>query len=75
MESYEADVVKVIGDRSNNLSIASHLYDVLRFFDSTGVDVIYSESFEETDLGQAIMNRLLKAAGHQIYNVNEGDLS
>ena len=68
-DAYEADVVKVIGDRENNLSIATHLYDVLRFFDSTGVDVIYSESFEETDLGQAIMNRLLKAAGHQIYEV------
>lgn len=74
-EAYDADVVKVIGDRSNNLSIASHLYDVLRFFDTTGVDVIYSESFESKELGQAIMNRLLKAAGHQIYDVNEGDLS
>lgn len=66
---YDADIVKVIGDRDNKLSIASHLYDVLRFFDSTGVDVIYSESFDETDLGHAIMNRLLKAAGHQIYEV------
>lgn len=72
---YEADVVKVIGDRKDHLSIATHLYDVLRFYDSTGVDVIYSESFDDIELGQAIMNRLLKAAGHHYYDVDKGDLS
>lgn len=73
-DCYDADVVSVIGDRGDNLSIAVHLYDVLRFFDNTGVDVIYSESFDEIDLGQAIMNRLLKAAGHSIFYISEGDL-
>jgi L-threonylcarbamoyladenylate synthase len=29
------------------------------------VDVIYSESFPTSGVGQAIMNRLLKAAGHK----------
>lgn len=71
---YEADVVKCIGDRSDNLSIASHLYDVLRFFDTTEVDIIYSESFDDADLGQAIMNRLLKAAGHNVIDSEEGGL-
>lgn len=74
-DKYDADVVKVIGNRDDSLSIAAHLYDVLRFFDTAGVDVIYSEGFEDKDLGQAIMNRLLKAAGHHIYDVNKGDLS
>jgi L-threonylcarbamoyladenylate synthase len=30
------------------------------------VDVIYSESFSTPRIGNAIMNRLLKAAGHQV---------
>ena len=33
------------------------------------VDVIYSESFATPRIGQAIMNRLLKAAGHQVLQV------
>ncbi len=33
------------------------------------VDYIYSESFSQDHLGQAIMNRLSKAAGYQIYKV------
>ena len=63
---YDADVVVSAGGRTDSLSIASRLYDILRSFDSSAVDVIYSECFEDNDLGQAIMNRLLKAAGHHI---------
>ena len=35
-------------------------------FDADGVDAIYSESFDREGIGAAVMNRLLKAAGHQI---------
>ena len=38
-------------------------------FDDLKVDYIYSESFSQDHLGQAIMNRLSKAAGYQIYKV------
>ena len=38
-------------------------------FDSLGVDVIYSESFDTPQIGAAIMNRLIKAAGHHILSV------
>ena len=31
-----------------------------------GVDYIYSESFTGSGLGTAIMNRLIKAAGHRV---------
>ena len=37
--------------------------------DERNVDVIYSESFESDGLGMAIMNRLLKAAGHNVIRV------
>lgn len=67
--SYPAGLVKSMGTRSDELSISSHLYKILREFDESDVKVIYSESFEEGAMGSAIMNRLLKAAGHKIITV------
>lgn len=64
--AYEADEVIVIGDREDELMISSNLYRALREFDTRGVDYIYSESFEGDGLGDAIMNRLIKAAGHRV---------
>ena len=51
-------------------SIAHRLYAVLREFDDEEVTLIYSESFDAGGMGQAIMNRLLKAAGHQVLDVS-----
>ena len=65
-----ADVLS-IGSREEEETIAHHLYEVLRDFDDDRVDVIYSEAFYTPRMGQAIMNRLLKAAGHKIINVEE----
>ena len=58
--------VKSVGKRADESSIAHRLYSILREFDDESVDVIFSESFNDSNLGQAIMNRLLKAAGHQV---------
>lgn len=66
---YAADIVKSIGKRVDEDSIALHLYAILREFDELDVDVIYSESFATPRIGHAIMNRLLKAAGHQVIEV------
>jgi len=66
MEQYRADVVFSIGARADEDAIAQHLYKILRDFDEQQVDVIYSESFATPRIGQAIMNRLLKAAGYQV---------
>lgn len=71
VDRYPKGDIKCIGSRKNELSIASHLFQVLREFDEDGVEVIYSESFEAPGLGEAIMNRLLKAAGHQIIDVSD----
>ncbi len=65
-ERYRADVVKCVGRRRDEESIARHLYGILRDFDEEGVTRIYSEGFEAEGLGQAIMNRLLKAAGYHV---------
>jgi len=63
---YSADVVLSCGMRNDLASVATKLYDVLRNFDASGVDVIFSESFPNEGIGNAIMNRLTKAAGHHI---------
>lgn len=67
---YCADVVKSVGSRKDERSIASRLFTVLREFDDNYVTKIYSESFESSGLGQAIMNRLLRAAGHRVVRLS-----
>lgn len=62
--------VKSIGTRKNEEAIAAHLFDCLREFDTSNATYIFSESFEDNSLGQAIMNRLLKAAGYQIVRID-----
>ena len=66
---YRCTCVKSIGSRKDEDTIARHLYGILREFDDIEIDDIYSESFATPRIGQAIMNRLLKAAGHQIINI------
>ena len=66
---YQGGVVRTIGSRSDELSISRHLFGILRDFDTLAVDRIYSESSETPQMGQAIMNRLMKAAGHQVLEV------
>ena len=61
---YKYGIVKNIGTRENEKTIARNLYRVLREFDDEKVDIIYSESFAMQGIGSAIMNRLEKAAGH-----------
>ncbi len=63
---YHGEDVRIIGTRQDEETIARHLFAVLREFDELGTQYIFSEAFSQQDLGQAIMNRLLKAAGHQI---------
>lgn len=66
---YQTGIVKSIGTREEEDTIARHLYGILREFDDLDVDIIYSESFSTPRIGQAIMNRMLKAAGHQVIEV------
>jgi len=66
---YTKGVVKSVGTREDEATIANHLYGILREFDADEVDYIFSESFATGGMGNAIMNRLLKAAGHQVIHV------
>lgn len=69
VSGYHADSVKSAGNRKEEETIAKELYRILREFDDEKVTVIYSEAFDENGIGQAIMNRLLKAAGHHVERV------
>ncbi len=63
---YTGDVVLSMGAREDEDAIARRLYRILRELDEREIHVIYSESFDSPGIGQAVMNRLLKAAGHQV---------
>ena len=65
-DSYQADVILSVGSRASMDSVAHNLFRALREFDEEHVDFIYSESFDASGCGFAVMNRLLKAAGHQV---------
>ena len=64
-------VLKNLGHEDDEASVARALYRVLRDFDEEQVDVIYSEGFVQDGVGQAVMNRLIRAAGHRILSVPE----
>ncbi len=67
--NYKYGDVVSIGSRNDELSISKKLYRVLREFDDKNVDYIFGENFESEELGYAIMNRMLKAAGYQVEKV------
>ena len=68
-ERYDAQVILSMGKRADEDAIAQHLYKILRECDELDVGEIYSECFQTPRIGQAIMNRLLKAAGHTVIHV------
>ena len=69
VDRYQAGDIKSIGTREDERTIASHLYGILREFDDDEVNYIFSEAFAGEGIGSAIMNRLLKAAGHRVIRV------
>ncbi len=67
--NYPEGLLRSVGKRSQEETIAHNLFAVLRDFDDLQVDCIYSESFSREHLGYAIMNRLTKAAGYRMIYV------
>lgn len=66
VEEYTEGIVKCVGTRADEETIARHLFEVLRDFDSIGVTKIYSEELDTPKMGMAVMNRLMKAAAHRV---------
>lgn len=65
----ESVIVVSLGDLEHPETIANHLFKTLRDFDKMKAEYIFGETFADHEIGQAIMNRLTKAAGYNIVNV------
>ncbi|MBP3217749.1 MAG: threonylcarbamoyl-AMP synthase [Lachnospiraceae bacterium] len=68
-QQYRADLVRSAGSRDDEESIARCLFRILREFDEEEAQFMFSESFDRAGIGQAVMNRLMKAAGHRVVQV------
>ncbi len=60
-----------VGSIQNPEEAAHRLFDALRQFDALPVDLIYAEDMSAHDIGGAIMNRLLKAAGGNLVRADK----
>ena len=65
----QSDYLLVLGSRTDPAGMAARLYDALRRFDRLGVDVILAEGYPATGVGLALMNRLQKAAGGRVIDL------
>lgn len=68
-DCYTHGQVVVAGSR-NEHTIGHGLYGALRSFDHMGVEIILSESFSGEEESEAVMNRLMKAAGQHIVRLS-----
>lgn len=66
---YKADSIKVTGERTDMAAVARSLFRILREFDEEQIDCMYVQAFPQDGIGQAVMNRMLKAAGHKMIEV------
>ncbi len=61
-ENYTGILTITAGTAWDHASVAVALYNALRSFDDTGVDIILAEGVEPVGLGLAVANRLRRAA-------------
>lgn len=59
-------ILKTCGSRKDKKAIAHNLFELLREMDEEEAEYIITEGCSEDDLGQAVMNRMKKAAAWQI---------
>ncbi|WP_372508764.1 L-threonylcarbamoyladenylate synthase [Pseudalkalibacillus decolorationis] len=65
-----ADEVRMVGPSDQIEKVAQQLYNQLRSFDDSSVGVILAEMYPVEGIGEALMNRLLKAAGNKVLSKN-----
>lgn len=58
------------GEKGKPLTLANRLFDTLRKFDDTDVSIIYARCPEISGIGLAVYNRLIKASGFTIIEVD-----
>lgn len=67
--NYTKGTIIVVGSRVHKETIATNLFNTIRFFDENGVDIILAEGVESDNIGMAIMNRMMKASGGRVIKV------
>lgn len=65
---FDADVVKYVGNTEKE--VAKKIFKALRDFDREDIHIIIAEGIEEKGIGEAVMNRLRKAAGYNIIELH-----
>ncbi|MDP2424744.1 MAG: L-threonylcarbamoyladenylate synthase [Candidatus Izemoplasmatales bacterium] len=69
-ESFYKDMLlRPLGYRNQPSQIAKQVFSALREMDEWNVQMIFIHAFSTEDIGFAIMNRLLKAAGYHIMHL------
>lgn len=69
--AFRAETVLAIGRLDHPEAIGKELFSALRDMDRLRIDRIYIPAFSDEDLGAAIMNRLLKAAGYRTIRLDQ----
>lgn len=69
MEYFDNIYVLNMGRKGYPEEIAHHLFDNLRLMDEQGIKRIYAPVLDAGELTEAIMNRMLKAAGNRVIKV------
>jgi len=68
-DNYQADLVLTMGSLAELTTAAHGLYASLREMDGAEVERIWAEACPAAGIGEALLNRLLKAAGHRLVRV------
>ncbi len=68
---FAAQVVTRLGKADDPAEQARNVFDALRYFDGTDVTQIWAQCPEESGVGLAVANRLNKAAGFHIIDLDE----
>ncbi|WP_058308709.1 L-threonylcarbamoyladenylate synthase [Gracilibacillus massiliensis] len=66
IDQINADICYACGNRNNLSEVAAKLYFALRYFNDTNADIILAETYPNQEIGEAIMNRLNKAATNHL---------
>lgn len=69
VDQFTGHQVEDIGPAQDKAEQARHIFDALRAFDGTNVTEIWAQSPDESGIGLAVTNRLNKAAGFQIVDL------
>lgn len=69
LHNQRPELLFVLGSEERPEEVASSLYEGLRLCDEQGIDTILAEGVSQNGIGFAIMNRLEKASGHNIWYV------